>query len=73
LRRLVGFGALDLGAKGQFYEVGGHSAALWFHGGDTPAGAFDDAQLHVWPGGHTGSYWRAHMAQYFRFYADACG
>ncbi|MDX6503022.1 MAG: hypothetical protein QOE29_147 [Gaiellaceae bacterium] len=110
-----GFGALDLGAKGHFCAVGGHSAAVWFHGGDTPAGAFDDAadwarhdlldhpphysapvwidvgttdpfhnadvalaheihaQLHVWPGGHTGSYWHAHMAQYFRFYANACG
>jgi len=32
-----------LGAKGHFCAVGGHSAALWFHGGDTPAGAFDDA------------------------------
>ena len=27
---------------------------------------------HVWPGGHTGAYWHAHMAQYMRFYADAC-
>jgi S-formylglutathione hydrolase FrmB len=26
---------------------------------------------HVWPGGHTGSYWRAHMAAYLRFYASA--
>jgi hypothetical protein len=43
LRRLVGFGALDLGAKGHFCAIGGHSAALWFHGSDTPAGAFDAA------------------------------
>jgi poly(3-hydroxybutyrate) depolymerase len=28
-------------------------------------------QSHVWPGAHTGSYWRAHMARYLRFYADA--
>jgi S-formylglutathione hydrolase FrmB len=26
---------------------------------------------HVWPGGHTGSYWDAHMAAYLRFYAAA--
>jgi enterochelin esterase-like enzyme len=30
------------------------------------------AQLHVWPGGHTGSYWRAHMRSYLRFYVRAC-
>ncbi len=24
--------------------VGAHSAALWFRGGDTPAGAYDDAE-----------------------------
>jgi hypothetical protein len=31
---------------------------------------------HVWPGKHGSRYWRAHMAQYLRFYADAlasCG
>jgi S-formylglutathione hydrolase FrmB len=40
-----GFGALDLAriAPNRFCAVGGHSAALWFQGGDTPAGAFDDA------------------------------
>jgi enterochelin esterase-like enzyme len=26
---------------------------------------------HVWRGGHFGSYWRAHMARYLRFYARA--
>ncbi len=31
-----------------------------------------NATLHVWPGGHEGSYWHAHMARYLRFYADAC-
>jgi hypothetical protein len=93
----------------------GATAALWFHAGDSAAGAFDDAadyarhdivghpprydaplwidvgttdpfhdaavafatrthaRLHVWPGGHTGSYWRAHMRSYLRFYANACG
>ena len=40
-----GFGALDLAriAPHRFCAVGGHSAALWFSGGDTPEGAFDDA------------------------------
>jgi S-formylglutathione hydrolase FrmB len=26
---------------------------------------------HVWPGGHTASYWNAHMAEYLRFYVSA--
>jgi hypothetical protein len=30
------------------------------------------ATLHVWPGAHDGSYWRAHIARYLRFYADSC-
>ena len=40
-----GFGALDLArlAPARFCAVGAHSAALWFRGADTPAGAFDDA------------------------------
>jgi enterochelin esterase-like enzyme len=41
-----GFGALDLArlAPRRFCAVGAHSAALWFRGADTPAGAFDDAE-----------------------------
>ena len=41
-----GFGALDLArlAARRFCAVGAHSAALWFSGGDTPTGAFDDAE-----------------------------
>jgi S-formylglutathione hydrolase FrmB len=41
-----GFGAFDLArlAPGRFCAVGGHSAALWQRGRDTPAGAFDDAE-----------------------------
>jgi S-formylglutathione hydrolase FrmB len=27
---------------------------------------------HVWPGEHGSRYWRDHMADYLRFYADAC-
>jgi enterochelin esterase-like enzyme len=41
-----GFGALDLArlAPGRFCAIGGHSAAIWFRGADTPSGAFDDAE-----------------------------
>lgn len=41
-----GFGALDIARlhPGRFCAVGGHSAALWDSGGETPAGAYDDAE-----------------------------
>jgi S-formylglutathione hydrolase FrmB len=41
-----GFGALDLArlAPTRFCAVGAHSGALWRTGGETPEGAFDDAQ-----------------------------
>lgn len=39
-----GFGALDLARYRRFCAVGGHSAAMWRTGGETPAGAFDDAE-----------------------------
>ena len=41
-----GFGALDLARlyPRRFCAAGGHSAALWASGGETAAGAFDDAQ-----------------------------
>jgi len=41
-----GFGALDIArlAPGRFCAVGGHSAAMWRTGGETPAGAFDNAE-----------------------------
>jgi S-formylglutathione hydrolase FrmB len=39
-----GFGALDLARQRRFCAVGGHSAAMWRSGGETPAGAFDDAE-----------------------------
>jgi S-formylglutathione hydrolase FrmB len=40
-----GFGAYDLALEhpGRFCAVGGHSPALWFEGGETAPGAFDDA------------------------------
>jgi enterochelin esterase-like enzyme len=31
----------------------------------------DAVQLHVWPGGHEGSYWRSHWSAYLRFYSSA--
>lgn len=41
-----GFGAFAIARlrPAEFCAVGGHSAALWLTGGDTPAGAFDDAE-----------------------------
>jgi S-formylglutathione hydrolase FrmB len=53
---------------------------IWLDNGDRDPFLDADARLakqlhvrqHVWPGGHTGSYWHAHMAQYLRFYARAC-
>ena len=41
-----GFGALDLAriAPRRFCAVGGHSPAVWRSGGETPLGAFDDAE-----------------------------
>lgn len=40
-----GFGAFDIALHhpGEFCAVGGHSPALWFEGGETAPGAFDDA------------------------------
>jgi S-formylglutathione hydrolase FrmB len=40
-----GFGAFDLARQqpGRFCAVGGHSAAIWPSGRDTPPGAFDNA------------------------------
>jgi S-formylglutathione hydrolase FrmB len=64
-------------------RTSGHAAwggaRLWLDGGlDDPfrsAGEAFAAALGVpmyhWPGGHEGSYWRAHYGSYLRFYADA--
>jgi S-formylglutathione hydrolase FrmB len=40
-----GFGAFDIARRrpAAFCAVGGHSAAMWLHAGDTAPGAFDDA------------------------------
>jgi S-formylglutathione hydrolase FrmB len=53
---------------------------LWLDNGDHDPFLAADAQLaralhitqHVWPGGHTSSYWNAHIARYLRFYESAC-
>lgn len=37
------FGDIALHHPGRFCAVGGHSPALWFEGGETAPGAFDDA------------------------------
>jgi S-formylglutathione hydrolase FrmB len=113
-----GFGALDLARQRRFCAVGGHSAALWLEAGETPEGAFDDAEdferhdligfahadprlfrgarvwldsgsedpfrpamlalsaeidvrPRIWPGDHSTAYWRDHVDEYVRFYADA--
>lgn len=119
-----GFGALDIARlhPRRFCAVGAHSAALWVSGGDSAAGAFDDAEdfarhdvigaarsgdpyrgmavwidvgtddpfraadtrlahelradrqpvsFHVWPGGHSQSYWQSHWDGYLSFYAQA--
>jgi S-formylglutathione hydrolase FrmB len=39
-----GFGAFDLARFRGFCAIGGHSAAMWRTGGETPRGAFDDAE-----------------------------
>jgi poly(3-hydroxybutyrate) depolymerase len=116
-----GYGAYEIASlrPNAFCAVGGHSAALWLHAGESAAGAFDDARdftahdiiararrtgqgawgraklwldggtrdpfhagdaalaqalgarLHVWAGGHDGTYWHAHYRDYLRFYARA--
>jgi len=53
---------------------------VWLDNGDRDPFREADAQLaqklhvtqHVWPGGHTRSYWDAHIARYLRFYETAC-
>jgi S-formylglutathione hydrolase FrmB len=66
--------------RGAFAEL-----PVWIDGGSSDPFRAADASFvdalrhrgvhvtyHVWPGAHTASYWHAHMAQYLRFYADAC-
>jgi S-formylglutathione hydrolase FrmB len=74
-----GFGAFDIARHhpGRFCAVGGHSPALWQTGGETAAGAFDDAQdfarndlialaaRHPSPWGHTRMWIDAGLADPF--------
>jgi hypothetical protein len=43
-----------------------------FHDADVAYAHEIHAQLHVWPGGHGGSYWHQHVSAYLRFFADSC-
>jgi len=49
-------------------DVGDHDP---FVGSDTEFGVVHHLRVRVWPGGHSGSYWAAHMRAYVRFYAQA--
>jgi S-formylglutathione hydrolase FrmB len=79
-----GYGAFDLAHRaraGRFCAVGGHSPAFWLSA--DPFRPYDaeivralkarGARLtsRIWPGDHSGEYWRAHIGRYLRFYADA--
>jgi enterochelin esterase-like enzyme len=55
---------IDVGAQDSFRAADATLAqALRDHGADV--------QLHVWPGGHDGTYWDAHWTSYLAFYAGA--
>jgi len=64
LRRPAGYGDtpvwIDVGTQDRFRAA---DAAFARHAG---------VELHVFPGAHKSAYWRAHMADYLRFYANAC-
>jgi enterochelin esterase-like enzyme len=57
---------IDGGANDPFREADAAFAGLLRARGDR-------LSYHVWPGGHTGAYWHAHMAAYLAFYARALG
>jgi S-formylglutathione hydrolase FrmB len=42
-----------------------------FRSGGEALAASLGIRMYHWPGGHEGSYWRAHYGSYLRFYADA--
>lgn len=78
------FAAHDLLAVARDEPGAWGDVPLWLDGGDEdPFRAADatfaqalraggaDVRLHVWDGAHEGDYWRAHVAQYLRFYANA--
>jgi S-formylglutathione hydrolase FrmB len=55
---------IDVGSSDPFHSADAAFAELLRSRGG-------DVSYHVWPGGHTASYWDAHMAEYLRFYASA--
>jgi S-formylglutathione hydrolase FrmB len=55
---------IDSGTRDPFREADRAFVAVVRHGGA-------HVTYHVWPGGHEGSYWHAHIAAYMRFYATA--
>jgi enterochelin esterase-like enzyme len=55
---------LDVGADDPFRAADTALAALLRRKGA-------EVTFHVWPGGHAGAYWHAHMATYLAFYARA--
>jgi pimeloyl-ACP methyl ester carboxylesterase len=72
--------ATDFARNDLFAERERYGVPVWidvgssdpFHDADVAFAHRVHAQLHVWPGGHETSYWRAHLAAYLRFYAQAC-
>jgi S-formylglutathione hydrolase FrmB len=56
-----------------------HPARLWldvgrddsFRATTVELAKLSGARLNVWPGGHDTRYWRSHVADYLRFYAEA--
>lgn len=54
-------------------------AKLWLDNGDQDPFLQSDASFakllgikhHIWPGNHSGSYWKAHYDDYLRFYSQA--
>jgi poly(3-hydroxybutyrate) depolymerase len=77
-------GAFDDGADFARHDVMNltypYQGALWIDmGTDDPFRSTGEefarthhARLHVWPGGHSWSYWNAHWADYLRFYVSSC-
>jgi pimeloyl-ACP methyl ester carboxylesterase len=41
--------------------------------GDRALAPHVHAQVHVWPGGHNGTYWGAHVPRFLRFFVSAPG
>jgi S-formylglutathione hydrolase FrmB len=55
---------IDVGGQDPFRAADTRLATELRHNGHR-------VQFHVWPGGHTGTYWASHWRSYLRFYASA--